>query len=188
MNKQIEVEVSARHIHLSKKDFELIFGVDASFENVVELSQSGEFATDKKIEIIGEKSRVEARFLSPFREHTQVELAATDIVNIGAKAKYSIISESDGEEITIKGPAGEITRNALIVAKRHVHANPIEAKELNLSDGQNVSVKIKTLRGEVLFSDVEVKIANNFHLRLHLDTDEGNAAGISGKTMGEIIL
>jgi len=188
MNKEAEIEVSARHIHLAEDDFELLFGKDATFEQIHELSQSGEFSTDKKVTIIGPSGSVEARFLSPFRKRTQVELSLTDCHALGLNPPYEIDVFDGAASVLIRGPHGEIERKSAIVAKRHLHLNPNESRELNIVEGQQVSVIVQTDRGKIVFENVTAKIAANFNLRVHLDTDEGNAAGIKGKTNGEIIL
>ena len=55
MSKQIPVEISARHVHLSKNDFEKLFGKSNELHLIKNLSQEGEFASDKKFEIINGK-------------------------------------------------------------------------------------------------------------------------------------
>lgn len=188
MNQEVEIEVSARHIHLSKEDFEFIFGSDATFSELKELSQRGEFKTDKQIEVIGPDGSVMATFLSPFRATTQVELSRTDCRQIGITAPYEIEISDGGSQISIKGSDGEISRQAAIVARRHLHSNEKEAKELGLTDGQKVAVEIESQRGKITFFDVEVKIKSSYQLRVHLDTDEANAAGISGQIYGKLII
>lgn len=187
MKKEVEIEVSARHIHLSKNDYEMLFGIESNFKNLRELSQRNQFVTDKAVTISGSKGELEAKFLSPFRETTQVEVSKTDCFLLGISPPYDIESNNDAAEINISGPAGQISRNAAIVAKRHLHANQKDAAELTIKNNDTVSVKIKTNRGEIMFHDIVVKIRNDFELRVHIDTDEGNAAGISGKCVGELI-
>ena len=41
----VEVEVSARHVHLTKADAEVLFGIGAELEPVRPLSQPGQFAS-----------------------------------------------------------------------------------------------------------------------------------------------
>ena len=187
MARKVEVEVSARHIHLSKEDFNFLFGSGATFKEVKELSQKEEFATDKIVTISGPDGQLPARFLSPFREKTQVELSLTDCVAIGISAPYEIDVFEGAAEIKISADQGEIQRRAAIVARRHLHCNPAEASELGFKDGQKLMAKIKTERGSLIYSGIEVKIAPNYRLRIHLDTDEGNAAGISSKCFGYLI-
>jgi len=187
VHKKVEVEVSARHIHLSKSDYDFLFGAETPYKKIKELSQKEEFATDKMVKIVGPEGEVRARFLSPFRKKTQVELSLTDCLVIGINAPYEINVFDGAAEIIISGPQGEIERRAAIVARRHLHCNPKEAREIGLRDGQKLLVKIKTDRGSLIYSGVEVKIASNYQLRVHLDTDEGNAAGIKGRCFGYLI-
>ena len=188
MSKKVEVEVSARHIHLSKNDFEFLFGPEGQYKEIKELSQSKEYATDKEVEIIGPRGKLSARFLSPFREKTQVEISATDCHQIGVFAPYEVDVSEGAAEIKIAGTAGEIKRRAAIIAKRHLHCNPGEARGIGIADGDHVTISVETKRGVIIFRSIEVKVARNYHLRLHLDTDEGNAAGISGRCFGELII
>lgn len=188
MKKDVEIEVSARHIHLSCDDYDLLFGSETEFKQVRELSQRNEFATDKEVEIIGPKGSLVARFLSPFRKTTQVEMSQTDFFAIGINAPYEIEIADGGSEVTIKGEVAEITRTAAIIAKRHLHLSPREAKDLNLVADQQVSLEINTDRGQLTYKNITVKVADNFQMRVHLDTDEGNAAGVKGLTRGELII
>ena len=48
MNLKINIGVSARHIHLSKEDYELLFG-EEELGTLKKLSQSPNFASDKTV-------------------------------------------------------------------------------------------------------------------------------------------
>ena len=187
MNKKVEIEVSARHIHLSKKDYDFIFG-GTQYKNIKELSQHGEFTTDKVVRLVGPRGEVSARFLSPFRDETQAEISLTDCIHIGVKPLFESDVHEGGSKVKIIGDSGEVDRKCIIVAKRHLHANTKDAKELNLHDRQRVSVIGDTKRGKVNFEEVVVKVADSYQLRVHLDTDEGNAAGITGQEFGELLI
>ena len=127
MSKKVEVEVSARHIHLSKNDFEFLFGPEGQYKEIKELSQSKEYATDKEVEIIGPRGKLSARFLSPFREKTQVEISATDCHQIGVFAPYEVdVSEGAAEiKIAVTG-VGNATKKQvmLMVPKLITTLNP----------------------------------------------------------------
>jgi propanediol utilization protein len=56
--------------------------------------------------------------------------------------------------------------------------NPRDAERFRLRDGESVQVKIDSDGRDLIFADVIVRIAPDFHLELHLDTDEANAAGL----------
>jgi len=187
MNQQIEIEVSARHIHLSKKDYEILFGIDNQYKNLRELSQKGQFATDKKVVISNNGKTLDARFLAPFRDKTQVELSLTDCHHLGITAPYKINVDSESTEITISGSIGEIHRRSAIISQRHLHTNPIDSQKIGVSDGDRIAVKITTERGTIIFDDIVVRVEKDFQTRVHLDLDEGNAAGIVDKCYGEIL-
>lgn len=188
METKVEIEVSARHIHLSKTDFCFLFDSDSKFVEVKELSQSNEFTTDKTVKVIGPDGELDVRFLSPFRGLTQVELSLTDCYEIGIRAPYETNVADGASEIIIKGDQGEIKRRAAIIATRHLHANSKEAKSLGLVSGQLVKLEVETRRGKLILENIVVKIANNYNLRVHLDTDEGNASGIDRKCYGKLIV
>ena len=188
MKKEVEIEVSARHIHLSKSDYDFLFGAETPYKEIKELSQFDEFATDKIVTIVGPKGKLDVRFLSPFRPETQVEFALTDCFETGIVAPYETNIANGCANITLKTERAEIHRCALMVTKRHLHASPVDAKEFGISDGSQVKVAVATDRGRVVFDNVTVKVADNFQLRVHLDTDEGNAAGIKGAATGELIV
>ena len=48
MSIKIPIETSARHIHVSQEDFQLLFGEDAQLHYIKELSQPGQYTTEKR--------------------------------------------------------------------------------------------------------------------------------------------
>jgi propanediol utilization protein len=65
--------------------------------------------------------------------------------------------------------------------------SPEEARKLQLRDGQTVSVKVDSDGRDLIFGDVTVRVAPDFRLELHLDTDEANAAGVTNGSFAEIV-
>jgi propanediol utilization protein len=61
---------------------------------------------------------------------------------------------------------------------RHIHMSPDDAHRLGVRDHQRVSVAVDSDGRDMIFGDVVVRVSPLFRLELHLDTDEGNAAGI----------
>jgi putative phosphotransacetylase len=188
MNK-ILVEVSARHIHLSKKDFEKLFGANARLIPIKMLSQPGEFASESKTTILNGKRKIEnVRVLGPFRKKSQAEIALTDAYNLNLKPLPRIKVSGDlgnTTKILVKGTKSSL-KIPCIIAQRHLHCSNKEAKNLKLRNNQRISVEVKGIR-KIIFHNVIVRISKDYSLSLHLDTDEGNAAGISGRTFGKII-
>jgi putative phosphotransacetylase len=183
------VEISARHVHLSKKDFEKLFGKEGYLKEIKKLSQIGEFASQEKVVLIGNDKKIEdVRILGPFRKKSQAEIAFTDAYDLKLNPLPKIKVSGDlvnTTNILVRGPKASI-KIPCIIALRHLHCSNYEAKKLGLKNNKRISVKVKGLR-EITFHNVVVRIAENFRLSLHLDTDEGNAAGIIGGTFGEII-
>ena len=91
--------------------------------------------------------------------------------------------------ITLEGPRGRVTlTSGVICARRHIHMSDVDAQRLGLADCSAVSVRIDSQGRDLVFNDVTVRIAPEFRLELHLDTDEANAAGVSTGDLAELLL
>ena len=181
MNNKIPVEVSARHCHLSKHDLEKLFGIGHELVNIKQLSQPADFACEEKVTIkFGSKTVENVRVVGLLREKTQIEISLTDAIGSGIMPKVRLSGDLNGSDsIILVGPQGEVElAEGLIIAKRHIHCSETEAKDLGLKIGDMVSVEIKGDR-PVIFENVQVRIRDDYKLFMHLDTDEGNAAGIN---------
>jgi propanediol utilization protein len=53
-----------------------------------------------------------------------------------------------------------------------------DAQMLGLEDQDRVAVEVDGAGRRLVFGDVVVRVAPDFRMELHLDTDEGNAAGL----------
>ena len=187
---KVLVETSARHVHVSRADFEKLYGADAQLTNKKDLSQPGQFACAEKVTVVGPRGEMTMSILGPERNATQVEIAYTDARKLGLAApvrESGCIDETPGCKLV--GPAGEVEIPCgVIVAKRHIHLTPADAEEMGVEDKQIVSVKMGTHGDrETIFGDVVVRVHENFAAAMHIDTDESNAAGLSGTVYGEII-
>lgn len=183
----VPIEISARHIHLTKEDWAALFGTTV-MTSAREISQPGQFASKERVTLRGPKGEFKnVAIVGPFRPYTQVELAMTDARGLGINAPLTESGAVDqAATITIIGTAGEIERAAAIIPARHIHIGPAEATAAGVQDQQRVSVRIGGLRGAVL-NNVLIRIHPDFVGRLHLDTDEGNACGVTPGMTAEII-
>jgi len=182
------VETSVKHLHVSKEDFEILFGKGAALTNKRELSQPGQYLCEEKVSIIGPKNEIKnVSILGPFRAFTQVELAVTDCRVAGITAPIRESGDIKGSGCcVIKGPAGEVElKEGVVVAKRHVHMTPADAENWSVENGQIVSISVNSPERSTVFENVVVRVSENFSLAMHIDTDEGNAA--FGGTTGTII-
>ena len=141
----------------------------------------GQFASNEVVTIVGVKLRAieNVRILGPVRSKTQVEISATDSITLGVKAPIRESGNVEGSApIAIIGPKGAIyIKEGCIIAKRHIHMSPADAKEAGVTDGQVVSVKADNERGTI-FNHVQIRVDDSFTLEMHIDTDEANAARI----------
>lgn len=180
-NIKVLVEVSARHVHLCQKDLETLFGAGYELKKKKQLGQPSDFAAEEILTIkTGGKEIKGVRIVGPLRERTQVEISKSDAIALGVNPPLKLSGDLENSAgIILEGPLGAIKlEKGLIIARRHIHCSTNEAKKAGLRQGQIVSVEIKGERAAI-FHCVEVRVRDDYRLCLHLDTDEGNAAGIN---------
>ena len=184
------VEISARHLHLSQEHLDILFGAGHQLTNKKDLSQPGQFACEEKVEVVGTKGSLKMSVLGPVRPETQVELSLTDARSIGVKApvrESGVVAGSGGCKLV--GPCGEVDlAEGVMAAKRHIHMTPEDAEKAGIVDKQIVKLSVKSEGRSLIFDDVVARVSPKYATAAHLDTDEANAAGISGTVEGEIIL
>lgn len=190
MSKKILVETSARHVHLSEADMEILLGKGQSLTVKKMLSQPGQFASNERITLVGPKNSIaNVLILGPTRPATQVEISLTDARSLGISVPVRESADIEGSSgVKLVGPAGEVEIPVgAIAAKRHIHLDPATAEELGVADKQIVSAKVDTNGRSLIFGDVVVRVSDKFAPAVHIDTDEANAAGCSGEVYAEII-
>ena len=69
------VETSARHVHVTQEDLEVLFGKGYELTKKKDLSQPGQFASNEKVTIVGPKKEMTASILGPVRSASQVEIS-----------------------------------------------------------------------------------------------------------------
>lgn len=188
--KEVLVETSARHIHLSREAVDHLFGEGYELTNKKDLSQPGQYACAEKLTVVGPKGSLKASILGPVRSASQVELSLTDARSIGVSAPIresgdiagsagcTLVNPENGRELTLT--------EGVIAAKRHIHLTPKDAEEIGVKDKQIVSVKINSER-TTIFGDVVIRVSEKFAPAMHIDTDEANAACAFGQIYGVII-
>ena len=190
MKKEVLVEISARHVHVSQEHLEILFGKGYKLTPKKDLSQPGQFACEERVTVVGTKKELAGvSILGPCRKATQVELSLTDARSIGVKAPIRESGDvADSGACKLIGPAGEVElTEGVIAAKRHIHMTTADAEKYGITDSQIVSVKIPTEGRALIFGDVVARVSDSYALAMHLDTDEANAAAIPGSCIGEIL-
>ena len=187
---KVLINLSNRHIHVSKEDLELLFGKGHQLTKTKDLMQPGQFACEETVTIKGPKGEFKGvRILGPERKETQCEILASDQFKLGVPGcptrESGQLEGSFGFEIV--GPAGTVKKaKGLIIAKRHIHFTPAEAERFGVADKELVDLKIPGERGAT-FANVICRVNPTYALECHLDFDEGNAVGIGNGAMGEIV-
>ena len=194
------VETSARHIHLTQEAFDFL--MDQKNAQLVvrkELSQPWQFVSDTRLDIYGPlnpKTVKEAcikgvSILGPLRDHNQVEISGTDARTLKINASVRESGDVKGSApIKIVNPLnGKVLelKEGCIVAKRHVHMTPDDAKVFGVKNGDIVKVLITGTGRETVFGDTVIRVSPKFHLDMHIDTDESNAAWAGGEVYGTIV-
>lgn len=187
---EIPVGVSNRHIHLSREHVEKLFGTGYTLTPIKDLSQPGQYACKETLTIVGPSMRPieNVRVLGPERKASQVEISATDSYVLKVKPPVRESGSIKGSApIRIIGPKGVVELSeGCIIANRHIHMSPSDAKRFGLSDGDYVSCEVTGTR-RTKWYDVQVRAHESFVLEMHIDTDDANAVGIGNGAKVKLI-
>jgi len=183
------VNVSARHMHVSQTNLEILFGAGAKLTKLKGLYQQGEFASEQLVTVVGPRQRIvpNVRILGPIRDYTQVELSYTDGIYLGIDLPLRISGNHENTPgCTILGPAGAIhLSRGVIRAQRHVHMSTEDMAYYGVKDGDEMNLRITGPSG-VTFHNLKVRYHPKVVLEVHIDTDEGNACDLESATNMEL--
>lgn len=178
----IRVAVSARHVHLSSRTIDVLFGPDHHLHVRNPIQQPDQYASQECVTLVGPKGRLDnVRVVGPARDQDQVELARTDAAHLGLDPPLRESGHlQDTPGITLIGPLGSLTiHGGVIRALRHLHSSTADAVVLGLKDGDDVDITLHDGERTVKFDHVRVRVSPFYRLELHLDTDEAEAAGLA---------
>jgi putative phosphotransacetylase len=179
---EIPVGISVRHVHVSQADLEHLYGRGHQLTKLRDLRQPGEYAAQEVVALVGPKMRTleNVRILGPCRDQTQVELARTDAIILGLNPPVRRSGDLAGSSpISLVGPKGVLTLpEGCIIANRHMHMGPEDARRFGVKDNDIVSVEVSGDKG-LVFHHVQVRVREGWVLEMHLDTDDANAACIT---------
>nr|WP_296157911.1 phosphate propanoyltransferase [uncultured Blautia sp.] len=190
MSIKIPIETSARHVHISREDFQQLFGPEAELHYIKELSQPGQYLCQERITVCGPRGTFEnMAILGPFRSETQIEISLTDSRKLGVPGvirQSGDIENTPGCILRSADRQIEISRG-VIVAKRHIHMSPGDAASLQIRDNEEVFVLTKSYGRALIYADVVVRVHPGFRLAMHVDTDEANAFSSDNDPYGVIV-
>ncbi|MGN8913437.1 phosphate propanoyltransferase [Anaerofustis butyriciformans] len=188
MKTKVPVGLSNKHVHLSRKDIDALFGEGYELTIKKPISQPGQFAAEEFVDVVGPKGTIKMRVLGPARPHAQIEILASDTFKLGVPKVIRDSWDLDGTPgCILRGPKGEVEIDkGVIVASRHIHMTIPQAKEYGVKDGDIVKVRVPGERG-LIFENVLIRSNERCGLEMHIDIEEGNAAGCKNGDMLEII-
>ena len=182
---RLVVNISARHCHVTQEDLERLFGKGHQLHVYKALYQDGFFAAEETVTLIGPRHRMvqNLRILGPCRDHSQVELAFTDAIQLGLDVPVRKSGDHrDSPGAYLMGPKGMIhLEKGVIRHERHVHMGPSDLAYYGVKDGDRLNLRIKSDCGAVL-EGLLVRLSPGAKLEVHLDTDEGNACNLARAT------
>jgi len=182
---KIPIETSNRHVHLSRKDIDLLFGEGYCLNVLRELSQPGEFAAEERVSLLHNGFEIsDVRVLGPARDETQVELLTRDLDVLGFDCPVKTSGDlEDTPGLRIRGLKGEVTiEKGVIIANRHLHLTEEDALGLGLKSNV-VSMKV----GDKILDNVVVRIDSNARLAVHINKDDEFAEFVDVGTCGELV-
>ncbi|MPM04222.1 Phosphate propanoyltransferase [bioreactor metagenome] len=191
MSFQVTVGLSNKHVHLSIEHINILFGEGHELTPIKDLSQPGQFACDEKVDLVGPKRTIKGvRILGPARKETQVEISLSDGFTLGLKeVPVRDSGKTEGTPgVKLVGPCGEVElEKGVIAASRHIHMHTSDAAKYGLKDKDIVQVKVGGPRG-LTFDNVLIRVHDEYALDMHLDVEEGNAAGLVNGDAVEVIM
>ncbi len=176
----IKVGVSARHVHLSQKDLETLFGEGHELTPKKEL-MGGQFAAEECVTLVSPSLRTieGVRVLGPVRKQSQIEISRTDTFKLKVSPPVRPSGELKGSApMALVGPKGSVFLNeGCIIANRHIHMDPATAEKYGVKDNDLVDVQIDNSK-PTTFYNVQVRVHESFTPEMHIDTDDANACAI----------
>ncbi|HOB73920.1 MAG TPA: phosphate propanoyltransferase [Phycisphaerae bacterium] len=184
------VNISARHMHITQENLEILFGPGAKLTPYRMLYQDGQFASEQTVTIIGPRHRTitNLRILGPCRTLNQIELSFTDGIAMGIDLPVRMSGDIKGTPgCIVLGPKGYIElKEGVIRAMRHVHMNPREAEYYGVKSGDHMLLKVDS-SCPMTFGNVVARVDPALKLEVHIDTDEGNACDLTNARKVELL-
>ncbi len=174
---KVTVGISNRHVHLTKEHLNILFGENYQLENVKNLNQPTQFASNSFATLKTNKGILEhVRVIGDLRNYTQVEISKTDAYMLGLNPPIRDSGDLENSEaITLIGPKGEISLNqGCIIANRHIHITPKQMELYGLQGKEEVNVLVNGPKGGMMFH-VHLKVSELSYFEMHIDTDDANA-------------
>lgn len=191
---KVPIGISVRHVHLCPEHVEILFGKGHNLVVYQDLYQKGYYAAKEQVMVVGRRRCMEGvRVLGPTRANSQVELSQTDALQIGLKLPIATEgTDPTTAPILLVGPEGTValpggSGGGAFVARRHMHMDAAVAAHYGIKNGDLLDLRIDGPRPTTLHG-ILVRTKVGWSTEVHLDTDEGNAAGIRSGQTGTLLI
>lgn len=187
--REIPVNILARHVHVSESDRDALFGEGYTFKVDKKRSDATRILFKERLNLIGPRGKIEdVGIYGPIKEESQVEIGRTGEFLLGVDAPVRASGDLAGTPgITLEGPKGQVTlKHGLICPQHHVEMDLEDALAFGLKDGDRVIFAVDSPNSPVL-SDVLVKVKSNLQLEMHLTSDEAKELEIKHGMTGRIV-
>ena len=189
LQRRIPIFVDQRHVHLSEKDVEILFGAGYRLEEAEKVPDSPRLPYKERVTLVGPKRKIEdVTIYAPIKTNSQVEIGRTEEFILGIDAPLRVPGDIEGTPgITLEGPAGKVVlEKGVINAQQRIQMDPEHALAFGLHDGDRVVFTVDSPNAPV-FGDVLIRVRPNLTLGMNLNTDEADIAEIKEGMTGRII-
>jgi putative phosphotransacetylase len=180
MRTMLPIAMSDIHAHLSRAAIDTLFGVGHALTKWRDLTIPGFYACTETVEVRGPSGSIAgAVVVGPERDYTQVEISFGNGLVLGITPPLRESGDLEGTPgAVLVGTVGSLTlTKGIIAALRHIHMSTEEAAEFGVHDRQRVRIRVPGARG-LIFENVIVRVDPAFKLEMHVDVEEGRAAGV----------
>lgn len=169
----IPIEIIPRHVHLSSKAWEVLFGKKVQPIILRPLSQRGQVIYRQTVKIVGPKGELESvRILGGVRKQTQVELTEAEALVLGIKPVWRLsgrLSRSAGCKLV--GPVGKLViKSGVIVPVSHLHLSNKDAQGFGFTQGQEIELSF--IEDKEAKLKAVIRIHPSFRAVLHITSEE----------------
>jgi len=189
MKTMLPIARSDIHAHLTQEHVEVLFGRGHQLTKWRDLTIPGAYACRETVEVRGPSGSIKgAVVVGPCRSYTQVEVSFTNAAVLGITPPLRESGDLEGSPgAVLVGTAGELVLDkGIVAALRHIHMNTNDAREFGVKDGQRVKIRVPGERA-LVFENVIVRVDPAWALEMHIDFDEGYAAGVVDFQQVELI-
>ena len=144
----------------------------------------------ERLNVIGPKGMFKnVAIIGPLRSVTQMEISVTDARKLGVPVVIRQSGDIDGTPgMTLVSDMGSVDlEEGIMVAKRHIHMTPKEARRMKVKDNEEVFVVTESFDRSMIYGDVVVRVSDDYRLAMHIDTDEANALSGGEEAFGVIL-